>query len=126
VTAQPFRRAVSKRWPLEPRYRGYLLRSVTSIAIVLWLLNVLGGVHSLGEGSAAWTGWVETQRHPFAIAMQLCALALAFHHAATWLALGPKVLPPVIARHRVRPRAVQLVGWIFVLACLAAAIRWGR
>lgn len=112
-------RPISRWWMVERAYRGYVLRSLSSVVLLVWLLNVLVGLRRLGQGPYAWARWVEAQQQPVALALQVCVLVLALHHSATWLSLGPKLLPPVIAGHRVRPRLVQALGWVTVFASLA-------
>jgi fumarate reductase subunit C len=91
----PLIRPISRTgWYLrQPRYLRYMAREVSCVFIGGWTVMALVGLARLGEGPAAWQGFLQALSHPLAIALQVVTLLFALHHSTSWFNVTPKAMP---------------------------------
>jgi fumarate reductase subunit C len=93
-------------WKRDRYYIRYLAMEATSILIALYALILLFGLLRLGQGEAAFNGWLETLRSPLSVALHgLLMLVFAFH-SYSWFKVMPKTLPAIYWRGTKLPQAV--------------------
>jgi succinate dehydrogenase subunit C len=129
MSRRPYIRKVKRNWWLEqPRYVRYMLRELTSLFIGFYCALLVVGLYRLGQGRAAWDGFIAALSSPLGIAFQLVCLAFAVYHSATWFAVTPKAMPPLVVRgERVPARTIVGVHYglwalISILVLVAARI----
>jgi fumarate reductase subunit C len=91
----PLIRPISRTgWYLrQPRYLRYMAREVSCVFIGGWTVMALVGLARLGEGPAAWQGFLQALSHPLAIALQVVTLLFVLHHSTSWFNVTPKAMP---------------------------------
>tara|TARA_B100000315_G_scaffold222338_1_gene226319 strand:+ start:790 stop:1182 length:393 start_codon:yes stop_codon:yes gene_type:complete len=100
-------------WLKSPRYVRYMIREATSVFVGIYALVLLVGAARLGDGEAAFSGWLAALQHPLAIAFHLIALAAALLHTVTWFSVAPKVVPTLfIGGNRVSDQAITTAQYL--------------
>jgi fumarate reductase subunit C len=103
---KPFLRPIRGWWKRDPYYIRYLAMEATSILIALYALILLFGLLRLGQGEAAFNGWLESLQKPLSIALH-CLLLLVFaYHSYSWFKVMPKTLPAIYWRGAKLPQPV--------------------
>lgn len=122
---QPYRRPVPRTWFLKTReYRAYALRELSSVAVGLFVLNLLVGLVSFHRGLDAWTWWVELQRHPVLVAMSVGALLMAVVHATTWFQATPTIIKVRRGRRYVADVWVVLQHYVLLALFALVVVLW--
>ena len=106
-----YRRPMGAWWRRNPFYGWYLLRELTSLAIVAWTLFLLCGIYHLAHGPASWQRWLATLQSPVSIALHAVMLVVMVYHAWTWFKVMPKTMPFVrVGSRRVSDAAIVGAG----------------
>lgn len=115
-----YRPELSRTWWLKnPAFRAYMLRELTSLPLLFFLLCLTFGIYSLGQGEEQWLHWQQTMRNPLVIAVNLLALAASLFHAWTFFQLFPRVMPIRLGRTTVPASAIVAGQWAGVFGVLA-------
>jgi len=117
---------MKRSWWLGQRgYVFYMVRELTSLFVGLYCALLVVGLFRLGQGAAAWDGFLATISSPLGVLFQLICLAFAAYHSISWFALTPKAMPLVVRGERVPDRTIvglHYGAWALVsLAVLIAA-----
>ena len=87
-------------WKKNPFYVEYMVHEGTALFVAAYAITLLVGLIRLGQGEAAWNGWLAAMQNPLAIVCHLAVLV------AVALSARLPLLP-----------AVVLVGaWLAVMA----------
>jgi len=115
-------------WRRDPFFMRYMLRETTALAVLVYALVLTVGIVRLGQGEAAWDGWLAALRTPWALLLHLVLLAAMAVHAYSWFVIMPKTMPMLfVGGRRVAAVVITRAGWAAaVLASLAlyALARW--
>jgi fumarate reductase subunit C len=95
---KPYLRPIRGWWKRDPYYIRYLAMEATSILIALYALILLFGLLRLGQGEAAFNGWLEALRSPLSIALHGLLLLVFAYHGYSWFKVMPKTLPAIYWR----------------------------
>jgi fumarate reductase subunit C len=125
--------AYQRRYPLiwwyrNPRYFTYMLRELSSVSLVFWLLLMLRQLDQVRKGPEAYQRFVRGLRSPFWLAFNLFNLGLALFHSYTWLALTAQVLPTPQGLPRPKPEQLSrgLFGaWAAISLAIALPFLFG-
>jgi fumarate reductase subunit C len=113
-------------WSRNPFFVRYMVREVTAVAVWVYALVLTVGVYRLGQGEAAWNGWLQALRSPLSIALHLLLLLGMVLHTHSWFEIMPKTMAPmVVGGERVSAKRIQRTGWsvafvVFVLVLVLA------
>ncbi|WP_108719246.1 hypothetical protein [Miniimonas sp. S16] len=89
----PYRPTMKRTWFLATKeYRAYFLREGAAVVVGLFVLNLMLGMVSMAAGLDSWTWWVELQRNPFVLVLNVLALAAAVLHTVSWDQLTPSII----------------------------------
>ncbi len=131
MSRRPYVRPVSPTtwWLGHARFRNYMLREVTCVAIFLYTIMLVFGLWRLSQGEAAWSGFVGWLGSPLSIVFHLIVLALTVVHSVTWFNVTPKAMPISIREERVPGPtiiAAHYIGWglasaVILIAAVAGA-----
>lgn len=89
----PYVAPVPRTWFLRTKeYRAYFVREAAAVVVGLFVLNLMIGVVAINRGAADWTWWVELQRNPFVLVLNVLALAAAVIHTVSWDQLTPSII----------------------------------
>ena len=118
---RPYVRKMDGWWKKNPFYVEYMVHEGTALFVAAYALTLLVGLVRLGQGEAAWNGWLEALKSPLSLVFHAALLIAVFYHAFTWFKLFPLTMPPIIVNgKRVGPKVVVGSGWTAaVVAALA-------
>jgi fumarate reductase subunit C len=94
----PYRRPMRGWWKRDRYYIRYLAMEATSILIALYALILLFGLLRLGQGEAAFNGWLEALRSAPSVALHVLLLLVFVYHSYSWFKVMPKTLPSIYWR----------------------------
>jgi len=111
-------------WRRDPFFVRYMAREATAVLVVVYALVLLVGLVRLGQGQAAWEGWLQALKSPASIALHLVLLAVFLYHTWSWFRIMPKTMPLILADgKRLSPAVVTGAGLAAATAvCLALII----
>ena len=124
---KPYLRPIRGWWKRDPYYIRYLAMEATSILIALYALILLFGLLRLGQGEAAFNGWLEALRSPPSIALHGLLLLVFAYHSYSWFKVMPKTLPAIYWRGAKLPQplitrigvAAAVIVNLLIIALLA-------
>lgn len=128
MSRRPYIRATKRSWWLsQRRYTIYMVRELSSLFVGIYCAVLAVGLLRLGQGQAAWEGFLAALSSPAGVALQLVCLAFAAFHSVTWFAVTPKAMPLVLRGERVPAKAIVGVhygAWAVVslIVIIAAGI----
>jgi fumarate reductase subunit C len=115
-------------WKKNPFYVEYMIHEGTALFVAAYAIVLTVGLVCLGQGEAAWNGWLEAMQSPLSIIFHLVLLVAIAYHAFTWFKLFPLTMPPIVLNgKKMEPCAIVGAGWTAgVVAALALfVIVWG-
>lgn len=94
MSRKPYRREMSKTsWFLtHPRFKTYMLHEVSSFFVAIYTVILIVGLFRLGQGEAAWNGWLDGVSSPLGILFHLAAFAFAIIHTTAWFKAVPQAM----------------------------------
>lgn len=114
-------------WTRDPFFMRYMLREVTSVAVLVYAIVLTVGAVRLAQGEAAWNGWLAALRSPGSIMLHVLLLAAMIVHAHSWFVIMPKTMPLMfVGGHRVAQATITRIGWLATVAASLAllALAW--
>ena len=108
-------------WKKNPYYVEYMIHEGTALFVAAYAFTLLFGLVRLGQGEAAWNGWLEAMKSPLSVLCHVVLLVAICYHAITWFKLFPLTMPPIMVNgKRLEPGVVVASGWTAaVVAALA-------
>ena len=123
---RPYVRPMQGWWKHNPFFVRYMVREVTAVAVWIYALILTVGVLRLGQGEAAWNGWLLALKSPLSLGLHLVLLISMVVHTQSWFEIMPKTMAPIVVNGE-RPSAarIQRTGWsvaavVFVLVMVIA------
>ena len=108
---KPYVRPMCGWWKKNPYYVEYMIHEGTALAVAAYALTLLVGLVRLGQGEAAWNGWLEAMKSPLSLVCHVVMLAAICYHAFTWFKLFPLTMPPImVGGERLAPNVVVAGG----------------
>jgi len=123
---RPYVRPMAGWWKGNAFFVRYMVREATAVAVWIYALVLTVGALRLGQGEAAWNGWLESMKSPLSLSLHLVLLVCMVVHTYSWFEIMPKTMAPmVINGERVSAARIQRTGWsvaavAFVVALLLA------
>lgn len=123
MNGKPFVRKVPRyTWYLrQPRYLRYMAREVSCIFIAAYCVLLLVALKRLGDGRAAFEGFLESLATPASMAFHLVVLAFVLYHSTSWFNVTPKAMPVQMGNEFLPGRfivAAHYAAWIAVSVLL--------
>ena len=103
---KPYLRPIRGWWKRDSYYIYYLAMEATSLLIAVYALILLFGLLRLGQGEAAFNGWLEALQSPLSVALHALMLLVFAYHSYSWFKVMPKTLPAIYWRGAKLPEAV--------------------
>jgi fumarate reductase subunit C len=117
-----YRQRVPLLWWLSRRtYLLFVVRELTSVAVVWFVVYLLLLVRAVGAGAAEYQSFLDWSARPWVIAVNAVALALAVFHTVTWFAVTPQAMVLKVRGRRLPGGALAgtlYVAWFAVSAVL--------
>jgi fumarate reductase subunit C len=124
-----YRKRVSTWWWAEQwRSFKFILRELSSVAVIYFVALLLWMLWSLGKGADKYLEFQGWMRDPLVIAFNLIALLFVLYHSITWFNLAPKAMPIRLGGKRLPEwmvAAPNYAAWIVISAVLAWLILGG-
>ena len=109
---RPYVRPMQGWWKHNPFFVRYMVREVTSVAVWIYALILTFGVLRLGQGEAAWNGWLEAMKSPLSLILHLVLLISMVVHTHSWFEIMPKTMAPIVVNgERLSAARIQRTGW---------------
>ena len=109
---RPYVRPMQGWWKHNPFFVRYMVREVTSVAVWIYALILTFGVLRLGQGEAAWNGWLEAMKSPLSLILHLVLLISMVVHTHSWFEIMPKTMAPIVVKgERLSAARIQRTGW---------------
>ena len=126
AAGRTYKRPMTRTWWLRnPRYTLFMVRELTAILILAFVVLYLVQLARLGSGQASYDSFLELMESPLWIALHLIFLLAALLHSVTWvLMLVPRAMPEFVFGMRVPQIAIAaggLAAWIAVSAVIIIA-----
>jgi fumarate reductase subunit C len=83
-------------WKKNPYFVEYMVHEGTALFVAAYAFTLLVGLVRLGQGEAAWNGWLEALKSPLSLAFHAVLLVAILYHTYTWFKIMPRTLPPII------------------------------
>jgi fumarate reductase subunit C len=120
-THRPYVRSMDGWWKRNAYYLRYMAREMTAVFVAAYAVVLLVGVIRLGQGEAAFNGWLQALQNPLSLVFHLVVLATFVYHTWSWFNIMPITMPMMfVGRKRVPPGTITGIGLVAaVIACAA-------
>ena len=121
---RPYVRSMDGWWKRDAYFMRYMAREVTAVFVAAYAVVLLVGLVRLGQGEAAYNGWLQSLKSPPSLVFHLVVLVVFFYHTWSWFNIMPKTMPiMVLGGKRVQPGTITGTGLAAaVVACLAVLL----
>lgn len=117
---RPYVRSMDGWWKKNPFYVEYMIHESTALFVAAYAFTLLVGLVRLGQGEAAWNGWLEAMKSPLSLICHVVFLIAIAYHTYTWFKIMPITLPPIIiGGKKVGPGVITGSG---LLAAVVASV----
>jgi len=125
-----FRKRVSTWWWAEQwRSFKFILRELSSVAVIYFVALLLWLLWSLGRGPDWYQEFQAWMKEPLVMAFNLIAFLFVLYHSITWFNLAPKAMPIRLGGKRLPEwmvAAPNYAAWIVISAVIAWLILGGN
>ncbi|MGE0128019.1 MAG: fumarate reductase subunit C [Blastocatellales bacterium] len=125
-----YRRRVSTWWWTQQwRSFKFILRELSSLAVIYFVALLLWLLWSLGQGVASYDNFLAWMESPLMIASNVIAFLFVLYHSITWFNLAPKAMPVRVGGQRLPDwmiAAPNYAAWIVISAVIAWFILGGK
>ena len=98
-------------WKKNPFFVEYVIHESTALFVLAYAVTLLVGLIRLGQGEAAWNGWLAALQSPVALVFHLALLVAVADHTYTWFKIMPITLPPIkVGGEKLSPCAIITGG----------------
>jgi succinate dehydrogenase subunit C len=112
------------KWP----YVKFILRELSSVFVLWFVIFLLMFVRAVGRGPEAYTHFLrDFACNPVVLAVNAVGLFFLTFHSVTWLSLAPQAIVAHIGTKRVPPiviGAAHFGGWVTISLALIGALIW--
>lgn len=117
---RPYVRSMDGWWMRDPYFMRYMAREVTAVFVAAYAVVLLVGLVRLGQGEAAYNGWLQGLKSPLSLVFHLVVLAVFCYHTWSWFNIMPKTMPIIfVGGKRLQPGTITGTGLAAsVVACL--------
>lgn len=121
---RPYVRSMDGWWKRNAYYLRYMAREMTAVFVAAYAVVLLVGVIRLGQGEAAFNGWLQALQTPLSLVFHLVVLATFIYHTWSWFNIMPITMPMMfVGRNRVTPGTITGIGLVAaVIACAAVFV----
>lgn len=121
---RPYVRSMDGWWKRDAYFMRYMAREVTAVFVAAYAVVLLVGLVRLGQGEAAYNGWLQSLKSPPSLVFHLVVLVVFFYHTWSWFNIMPKTMPIMfLGGKRVQPGTITGTGLAAaVVACLAVLL----
>lgn len=118
-----YRKHVSTWWWTEQwRSFKFILRELSSLAVIYFVALLLWLLWSLGKGEASYVNFLVWMEKPLLIVCNIIAFLFVLYHTITWYNLAPKAMAVRVGGKRLPDwmiAAPNYVAWVVISAIVA-------
>ena len=108
---KPYVRSMDGWWKKNPFFVEYVIHESTALFVLAYAVTLLVGLIRLGQGEAAWNGYLAALQSPLALVFHLALLVAIAYHTYTWFKIMPITLPPIrVGGEKLSPCAIITGG----------------
>ena len=121
---RPYVRPMDGWWKRDKYFVRYMAREVTAIFVAAYAFVLLVGLVRLGEGEAAFNGFLKYLQNWWMLVFHVIVLATFVYHTWSWFKIMPKTMPMMfVGGKRVQPGTITGTGLAAaVIACVAVLL----
>ena len=121
---RPYVRSMDGWWKRDSYFIHYMAREATAVFVAAYAVVLLVGLVRLGQGPAAYDGWLQALQSPLSLLFHAIVLVTFVYHTWSWFNIMPKTMPIMfVGGKRVQPGAITGAGLAAaVVACLAVLL----
>ncbi len=109
-------------WLTRPGYFQFMMRELTSLAVLAYAGLLIWGLWSAAEPGSFSSLWAFLTT-PLSVSLHVLVLILALYHTGTWIALTPKVLVLWKDDDRVEPDVIAGANGMLFIA-ITGVVLW--
>ena len=117
-----YRKRVSTWWWTQQwRSFKFILRELSSLAVIYFVALLLWLLWSLGQGAESYATFLAWMEWPLMIAFNVIAFLFVLYHSITWFNLAPKAMVIKVGTMRIPDMmiaAANYTGWVVVSVVL--------
>jgi len=121
---RPYVRSMDGWWKKNPFYVEYIILYSTALCVAAYAFTLLVGLVRLGQGEAAWNGWLEAMKSPLSVICHVVFLLAIMYHTYSWFKIMPITLPPIIVGGK-KVSAGAITGSGLLAALVASVLMLG-
>ncbi len=119
-----YRHPVSVWWWLKTwSYTRFVLRELTSVAVVFFAVVTLWQIHSVVKGPQAYAHFLARLKTPLFLVLDVLAFLFVLFHSVTWFNLAPKAMVVRLGGKRVPDFVVAGLNY-FAWVVISGAVAW--
>jgi len=123
----PYVRPMAGWWKRNSFFMAYMLRELTSVAVLAYAVVLAVGLVRLAQGPDQWNGFIEAITSPVGVALHLVILASMVIHTKSWFEIMPKTMPPVVINGKTIPATtITRLGWLASLVVFMAMMIFAK
>ena len=121
---RPYVRSMDGWWKRDSYFIHYMAREATAVFVAAYAVVLLVGLVRLGQGPAAYDGWLQALKSPLSLLFHAIVLGTFVYHTWSWFNIMPKTLPIMfVGGKRVQPGMITVTGLAAaVIACLTVLL----
>lgn len=123
-----YRPTLTRTWWLKNNaFKVYMVRELTALPLLFFLLCLVMGLYSLSQGAEQWYAWLGVMQNPLVLLINALAFVASLFHAWTFFQLFPRVMPLRLGGKPLPAGALIAGQWVGVFAvfALVAWLFWG-
>ncbi len=110
-------------WLRKPSYLLFILRELSSLAALWFVVFFILLVRAIGRGEAAFDDFLDWASHPVVVAVNVIAFAFVLLHVVTWFDLTPNAVVARLGGWQV-PRWLIMASQYVALAAISGFVYW--
>lgn len=119
-----YRKRVSTWWWAQQwRSFKFILRELSSLAVIYFVALLLWLIWAVGDGPASYANFLSWMETPLLLLSNLIAFLFVLYHAITWFNLAPKAMPIRVGGQRLPDWMVAAPNYVAWLV-LSAVVAW--
>lgn len=123
----PYVRPMAGWWKRNPFFMAYVLRELTSVAVLAYAVVLAVGLLRLSQGPVQWNAFIDAITSPLGIALHLIILISMVIHTKSWFEIMPKTMPPVVINGKTIPATtITRLGWLASLVVFMAMMIFAK
>lgn len=122
---RPYTRPMRGWWRRNAFFRIYMLRELTSLAVMAYAIVLTVGLVRLSQGPQAWQSFMDAVASPLGVLLHVVLLLSMVIHAKSWFEIMPKTMPMMfVGGRRVAAATITGLGWAASIIATVAVLIW--